>query len=89
MDVHPVCADCGLPVAPDDAGRWEHVPPGCPFPRRSRWFAPVTWAELRGLRSYQEFTERFPWTVTPELCGGAVTSEADWSEGVRRLRDYH
>ena len=89
VDSHPLCADCGLAVAPDDAGHWEHVPAGRPFPRRSRWFAPVTWAGLRGLRSYQEFTERFPWTVTPELCGGAVTSEAEWAEGTRRLRDYH
>ena len=89
VDSHPVCAGCGLAVAPGDAGRWAHVPAGRPFPRRSRWFAPVTWAGLRGLRSYQEFTERFPWTVTPELCGGAVTSEADWAEGTRRLRDYH
>ena len=88
VDSHPVCAECGLPVAPGDTGYWEHVPAGRPFPRRSRWFAPVTWAGLRGLRSYQEFTERFPWTVTPELCGGAATSEADWAEGTRRLREY-
>jgi hypothetical protein len=89
VDSHPVCAGCGLAVAPDDAGCWAHVPAGRAFPRRSRWFAPVTWAGLRELRSYQEFTERFPWTVTPELCGGAVTSEADWAEGTRRLREYH
>ena len=88
VDSHPVCAGCGLAVAPDDTGYWEHVPAGRPFPRRSRWFAPVTWAGLRGLRSYQEFTERFPWTVTQELCGGAATSEADWAEGTRRLREY-
>ena len=88
VDSHPVCAGCGLAVAPDDTGYWEHVPAGRPFPRRSRWFAPVTWAGLRGLRSYQEFTERFPWTVTPELCGGTATSEADWAEGTRRLREY-
>lgn len=89
VDSHPVCAECGLAVAPDDGGRWEHVPAGRRYRRRSRWFGPVTWPELRGLRSYREFTERFPWTVTPELCGGAVTSEADWSEGMRRLREYH
>lgn len=89
VDSRPVCAGCGLAVAPGDDGRWEHVPPGRPFPRRSRWFAPVTWARLRGVRSYREFTERFPWTVTPELCGGAVTSEADWAEAMRRLRHYH
>ncbi len=88
VDSHPVCAECGLAVAPDAAGRWGHVPPSRPFPRRSRWFAPVTWQALRGLRSFAEFTERFPWTVTPELCGGVVTSEADWREGTRRLREY-
>jgi hypothetical protein len=88
VDSHPVCADCGLAVAPDDAGRWQHVPPGRPFPRRSRWFEPVSRGGLRGLRSYAEFTQRFPWTVTPELCGGAVTSEAEWARGVRRLREY-
>ena len=27
--------------------------------------------------------------MRPELCGGAVTTEADWREGVRRLGDYH
>lgn len=89
VDSHPVCAECGLAVAPDAAGRWRHVPPGRPVPRRSRWFAPVTWQGLRGLRSFAEFAERFPWTVTPELCGGVVTSEADWREGTRRLREYH
>jgi hypothetical protein len=98
VDGHPVCAECGRAVAPDDSGqpvmaacapRWEHVPAGRPFPRRSRWFAPVTWAGLRELGTFAEFTERFPWTVTPELCRGAVTSEADWREGVRRLGAYH
>ena len=89
VDGHPVCAECGHAVAPDEAGRWGHVPDGRPFPRRSRWFAPVTWQQVRGLGSFAEFTERFPWTVTPELCGGAITSEADWAEGARRLRDYH
>ena len=89
VDSHPVCADCGVAVAPGAAGQWKHVPAGRPFPRRSRWFAPVTWAALRELRSYQEFTERFPWTVRPELCGGARTSAADWCEGMRRLREYH
>jgi hypothetical protein len=98
VDGHPVCEQCGRAVAPDDAGqrvvaastpRWAHLPAGRRFPERSRWFAPVTWPELRALGSFAEFTERFPWTVTPELCGGAVTSEADWREGVRRLREYH
>ena len=88
VDGHPVCAMCGLPAAPADASRWRHAPPER-FPRRSRWFTPVTWSELRGLRTYGEFTERFPWTVRPELCGGVITSEADWREGKRRLREYH
>src|SRR5215472_10904045 len=63
VDGHPVCSSCGLAVTPHDAGRWEHVPEGSPYPRRSRWFSPVTWAELRGMRSYRDFTQRYPWTV--------------------------
>jgi hypothetical protein len=89
VDGHPVCASCGLAVTPRGAGRWEHVPEGSPFPRRSRWFAQVAWAELRGMRSYRDFTQRYPWTVRPELCGGAITTEEDWADGTRRLRDYH
>jgi hypothetical protein len=89
VDGHPICAECGTAVAPAGAGRWRHVPPGRPYPLRSRWFAPVTWSELRKLRTYREFTARYPWTVRPELCGGAVTAEADWLEGARRLREYH
>jgi hypothetical protein len=89
VDGHPVCAACGAAVAPHDDGQWEHVPEGTPFPRRSRWFSPVSWSELRGMRGYRDFTRRYPWTVRPELCGGAVTTEADWAEGTRRLRDYH
>jgi hypothetical protein len=89
VDAHPVCAVCGAAVTPVPAGRWVHLPAGRPFDRRSRWFGPVRWPVLRALPTYREFTERYPWTVRPELCGGAVTSEADWREGVRRLRDYH
>lgn len=89
VDGHPICAVCGAAALPAPAGRWEHLGTGRVFPRRSRWFEPVTWPELTGLRTYQEFTERYPWTVRPELCGGVITSEADWREGVRRLRDYH
>ena len=89
VDGHPVCAACGAAAAPGSAGRWAHVPPGRAFPRGSRWFAPVTWAGLRGLRSYAEFVSRYPWTVRPELSGGAITSEADWREGLLRLRAYH
>lgn len=89
MDGHPICAACGAAVVPAAAPRWEHVPAGRAFPGRSAWFAPVTWPELAGLRTYREFVARYPWTTRPELCGGAITSEADWREGVRRLRDYH
>lgn len=91
VDGHPVCASCGAAVVPvaAPAGGWDHLPEGQPFPRRSRWFARVTWAELRGLRGYQDFTERYPWTVRPELCGGAITTKDDWQEGMLRLRDYH
>jgi hypothetical protein len=89
VDAHPICAVCGAAVAPAPAGRWVHVPAGRPFPRRSRWFGPVRWPVLRSLTTYRAFTERYPWTVRPELCGGAITGEADWRDGVARLRDYH
>ena len=84
-----MCVVCGAAVTPVPADRWVHVPASRPFRRRSRWFGPVRWPVLRALATYREFTERYPWTVRPELCGGAVTTEADWREGVRRLRDYH
>ena len=66
VDGHPVCAECGAAVLPVAGGQWTHTPPGRPYPRRSRWFTPVTWPELRGLRTYREFTARYPWTVRPE-----------------------
>lgn len=88
VDGHPICETCGSAVVPA-VDSWQHVPRGRRFPRRSRWFSRVTWPELRGLRTYREFVARYPWTARPELCGGAVTSEADWREGVRRLREYH
>jgi len=89
VDAHPVCATCGMAVLPGSADRWAHLAAGQAFPRRSRWFAPVSWPVLRGLGSYREFVDRYPWTVRPELCGGVVTTEDDWREGVRRLREYH
>jgi hypothetical protein len=89
VDGHPVCSGCGRAVVPADGGQWTHLRGGRPFPHRSRWFAPVAWPELRGLRTYREFTARYPWTVRPELCGGTVTTEDDWREGTRRLREYH
>jgi hypothetical protein len=91
VDDHPVCAACGAAVMPvaTPAGGWLHLPEGQPYPRRSRWFARVTWAELRVIRQYQDFTRAYPWTVRPELCGGAITTADDWQEGMLRLRDYH
>jgi len=89
VDGHPVCAVCGAAVTPREAGQWRHVPDGVPYPRPSRWFSPVTWSELRAIRTYRDFTARYPWTIRPELCGGAMTTEEDWTEGTRRLRDYH
>jgi hypothetical protein len=83
-----VCVACGVTVVPAAGGRWRHLPAGRPYPRRSRWLAPVTWRQLRRMASYQEFTARYPWTVRPDLCGG-ITTEQDWREGVRRLRAYH
>jgi hypothetical protein len=89
VDGHPVCASCGSAVLPLDAGGWGHLPAGAPVPSRSDWLARLDWRELRDIRDYRDFTRRYPWTVRPELCGGAVTTEEDWAEGVRRLRDYH
>jgi hypothetical protein len=89
VDGHPVCASCGSVVLPLDAGGWGHLPEGTAVPSRSRWFARLDWRELRGIRDYRDFTRRYRWTVRPELCGGAVTTEEDWAEGMRRLRDYH
>ena len=57
VDGHRICAVCGDPVLPLADRAWGHLPAGRPYPRGSRWFAPVTWAELRDLRSYQEITE--------------------------------
>ena len=84
-----MCAACGAAAAPAPAGRWVHVPAGRPFPRQSRWFRPIRWPVLRTLPTYAAFIERYPWTVRPELCGGGITAEADWREGMRRLREYH
>jgi hypothetical protein len=89
VDGHPVCAACGAAVVPASPPSWQHVPGRRGFPRRSAWFAPVTWPRLRHLRTYSDFVARYPWTTRPELCGGVITSEADWREGVRRLRQYH
>lgn len=89
VDAHPICVMCGEAVVPTPADRWEHVPAGRAFPRKSRWFTPVSWPVLRDLRTYREFVARYPWTVRPELCGGTITSEADWREGMHRLREYH
>lgn len=50
--------------------------------------SPVTWRQLRRLETYQEFTERYPWTVRPGA-GGGITTEEDWREGVRRLSAYY
>jgi hypothetical protein len=89
VDGHPVCASCGASVLPADPDGWQHLPSGAPPPSRSSWAAPLDWEELRELRSYRDFSRRYRWTVRPELCGGAVTTEEDWAEGVRRLREYH
>jgi hypothetical protein len=89
VDGHPICAVCGAAVVPASADRWDHLSAGQAFPHRSRWFTPVSWPVLRNLRTYREFVARYPWTVRPELCGGSITSEADWREGLHRLREYH
>lgn len=89
VDGHPICAVCGVAVVPAVAPPWEHAPAGRRYPRRSAWFAPVTWPVLAGLRTYREFVARYPWTTRPEMCGGVITSEDDFREGVRRLRAYH
>jgi len=90
VDGHPVCASCGSAVLPvDDPDGWRHLPEGAPVPGRSQWLVPLAWEDLRGIGDYREFSRRYRWTVRPELCGGGVTTEEDWAEGMRRLRDYH
>jgi hypothetical protein len=89
VDGHPVCASCGSVALPLDAGGWGHLAEGAPVPDRSQWFARPDWQELRGLRDYRDFTKRYWWTVRPELSGGAVTTEEDWAQGMRRLRAFH
>jgi hypothetical protein len=89
VDGHPVCASCGAAVLPADADGWRHLPAGAPIPNRSQWIAPLDWRELRAIGGYGEFVRRYPWTVRPELCGGFVTTEEDWAEGMTRLREYH
>ena len=89
VDGHPVCASCGSAVLPADAGGWRHLPAGAPVPSRSQWIARLEWRELRDIGRYRDFIERYPWTVRPELCGGFVTTEEDWAEGMTRLREYH
>ncbi|MFD0579264.1 methyltransferase domain-containing protein [Dactylosporangium darangshiense] len=80
VDGHPICAACGAAVAPTGPDRWRHLPPGRPYPHRSKWLAPVTLAELRRLDTFEAFAARYP-----EL---AATPD-DWREGRRRLEAYH
>jgi hypothetical protein len=89
VDGHPVCASCGATVLPADADGWRHLPAGAPIPSRSQWITPPDWRELHDIGDYGEFIRRYPWTVRPELCGGFVTTEEDWAEGMARLRQYH
>ncbi len=89
VDGHPVCASCGSAVLPADAGGWRHLPAGTTAPSRSQWMARLDWRELRDISGYRDFIQRYPWTVRPELCGGFVTTEEDWAEGMTRLREYH
>ena len=89
VDGRPICEACGKGVRLTGPDRWRHVPDGRGYTGRSRWLAPVTIEELRRLRTYDEFGERYPWAVRPDFGGPFVTSRAHWREGSRRLTRYH
>jgi len=89
VDGHPICNVCGKAVQPIGPDRWRHVPNGRRFPRRSKWLAPIAFAQLRKLRTYEEFKARFPWAVRSDLDGSFMTSEELWREGFARLERYH
>ncbi|HXG40492.1 MAG TPA: hypothetical protein VNJ28_06075, partial [Candidatus Limnocylindrales bacterium] len=89
VDDRPICAVCGEPVEPVGPDDWRHVPPG----RRSgqnvrRWLAPVSLAELRRLRTYEEFAARYPWAARGSPPALGVTTPTLWREAVRRLGEY-
>lgn len=80
---HPICAACGTAAVPVGPDRWRHREPGEPYPYDSPWLAPVTWAELRDLRTFAEFAARYP-----PLVRDTPVTEADWREGRRRWQAY-
>jgi hypothetical protein len=86
VDGHPICAACGAAAVPVGPGEWRHQEPGEPYPHDSPWLQPVTWAVLRTLPSFTEFTARYPDVVHPPQ--GAPATEDDWREGRRRWADY-
>lgn len=81
VDGQPICAVCGTAAVPVGPDRWRHQKPGEPYPYDSPWLAPVTWAELRNLTSFADFTARYP-----DVARGV--SEEDWREGRRRWAAY-
>jgi len=89
VDGHPICAGCGAAVVPRGPDRWRHLPAGRPYPRRSRWLAPITLSELRELPTYEDFAARYPDAVRPAGGLAGATTRQDWIEGRRRLEAYH
>lgn len=89
VDGHPICASCGTAVVPRGPDQWRHLPAGRPYPRRSRWLAPITLAELRRLPTYEDFAARYPEAVRPAGGPATATGRQDWQEGRRRLEAYH
>ncbi|HYQ67567.1 hypothetical protein [Actinophytocola sp.] len=81
VDGHPICAACGTAAVPVGPDRWRHREPNEPYPYDSPWLAPVTWAGLRDLTGFADFTARYP-----DVARGV--SEEDWREGRRRWAAY-
>ncbi|WP_326557600.1 class I SAM-dependent methyltransferase [Micromonospora sp. NBC_01796] len=88
VDGHPICGACGAAVVPSGPDRWRHLPAGQPYPRRSRWLAPVTLAELRKLPTYEDFAARYPDAVRPAGGPATATTRQDWLTGRHRLEAY-
>jgi hypothetical protein len=79
VDGHPICAACGTAAVPVGPDRWRHQELGEPYPFDSPWLAPVTWAVLRDLTGFADFTARYP---------DVSVTEEDWREGRRRWAAY-
>lgn len=88
VDGHSICDQCGAAVVPVAPDRWQHAPANQPYPDTSRWLGAVDRHELCRLETYEQFCERYPWTVRPELGAGAITCADEWQDARNRLIAY-